>query len=303
VATLEQMMNRRYTETGGGTRGTLASEGLYQRPVVSNQGLAGTGVQTVANQLAYGRQVAPEGLVENRLNNLTASNSPYINQARMEARRYAASRGLGNSAFAGAAGIEAAIRQGLPIAQADAGAINTAASQTQDSLNQNLMQERDLMNQATMAAANRSAVTEGLANAGRDAAADRQFQLQLQRERLGYEGEQAGLDRSHQYNMTGFEYGLRDNLADNDTFRQDWMADQNFTRDQYAGMVDYQRQMATLGYAAEIDSTQSFRNMLNQYALENPDVFNAEDYARIGTYMQQESTRQYSNIFRRWMGG
>ena len=75
--------------------------------------------QTTTNDLS----VKPE-TVENRLNDLTASGSRYVEQARSDAQRNANSRGLINSTMAGEAGVEAAIRSALPIASQDATNLN-----------------------------------------------------------------------------------------------------------------------------------------------------------------------------------
>lgn len=63
---------------------------------------------------------APTDTVQGQLGSLLNSGSPYIQQARDRAQRYAASRGLINSSIAGGAGEEAAISQALPIASQDA---------------------------------------------------------------------------------------------------------------------------------------------------------------------------------------
>src|SRR6187455_1896593 len=55
-----------------------------------------------------------------QLNNLTASDSPYLRQARNSAMASAAARGLGNSSYAAGNAQGAAIRAALPIATNDA---------------------------------------------------------------------------------------------------------------------------------------------------------------------------------------
>ena len=303
MPSIDQFYSQR-RRAGGGTNGTLSTRGLYQNPTASHQGLGGTGITSAGDNMGYIRTVGDDGLVENRLNNLTAGDSAYINQARTGAQRYAAGRGLGNSAYAGAAGIEAAIRQAMPIAAADASAINQAQSENSGYMNAGLQQQRQLMNQATIAGAELEASERARRSAMSASAASDANSLRMQRERLGYEGEQQGLDRAHQYGMMGYEFGLRNEIADNDSFRTDWLSNQSFNREQYGAMTQMQRDMATMGYAAEIDSAMSFRNMFNQYALENPDVFNAQNYTNIGTFMTNQTTQMYSDLFARWgLGG
>jgi hypothetical protein len=78
------------------------------------------------------REVQPDELVENRLAGLLSGNSKYIRQARLQGLEHGG--GLG-----GTAGIQAAvgeaIRNGLPIATADAQAFRDAAAQNMDALN------------------------------------------------------------------------------------------------------------------------------------------------------------------------
>ena len=85
----------------------------------------------------YTAEVRPElETVEARLNRLTASDSPYIEQARRETMREANTRGLINTSIAAASGQQAAIREALPIAQADA-----ELYQRERELNQNTINE------------------------------------------------------------------------------------------------------------------------------------------------------------------
>lgn len=72
------------------------------------------------------------GTVAGQLNDLTASGSTYTNLAKSDAIRQSNSRGLINSTMAGAAGTEAAIRAGLPIAQADAKTYNDTRLKNQE---------------------------------------------------------------------------------------------------------------------------------------------------------------------------
>lgn len=85
---------------------------------------------------AYTRNVQPNELISTNLNNLVTNGSPYLDQARNQAMADAAARGLGNSSYAAGNAQGAAIRAAMPIAQADASAFGTAASQNEDALNQ-----------------------------------------------------------------------------------------------------------------------------------------------------------------------
>lgn len=285
--------------SGGGTRGTLASEGLYSNPNASNQGL-NEGTRSVAGGLAYNRSVQPSGLVENRLVDLLKTDNPYIQQAIKQGERTAANRGLLNSSIAAGTSQAEAYKAGLPIAAADASAINTAEGQNVDVLNQNLMQQRDLMNQMTIAERNQMAAGEAAAAAGRaqEAIANRQMEhdLRMQRERLGYEGEQAGLNRLQQFGLMDREYGLRTQMEDDAAFRQDWLSSEDFNREFYGSM-------SRLLAGAAINSAADFNNMMNQYALENPDILDQERHSTVSSAIAQNTSnvlmQMLANMFGR----
>lgn len=283
------------TTTGGGTNGTLATRGLYTKPTTSNAGL-NEGTRSVADGLAYNRSVQDGGLVQNRLVDLLASDSAYIKQAENAGKRYAASRGGINSMMAGNSAIAEAYRAGMPIAAADANAINAADQQNVDVLNGNLMQERALMNEATIAAANRESAQQAYQAGSMDAAEERRMALQMQRERLGFEGEQAGLGRAHEYGMTGYEYGLRNQLSDSDAYREEWLAGNNFNREFYGNM-------SMLAAGARISSAQDFTSMLSQYALDNPDIFSQENYTQALDFIGGSTDRFITDIFANFFGG
>jgi hypothetical protein len=193
------------TTTTGGTSGTLGTQGYYSRQALSNQGL-NTGTRSVADNLAYNRSVQPEGMVENRLIDLIDRDSAYMQQATRGAERMANSRGLLNSSIAAGNARAASVSAAMPIAAADANSINAAETQNLDALNAAGMQERALINEATIArGAHQSA--QGAYEAGQqEALRDRQHQLQMQRERLGFEGEQAELGRLHNFGIMDRDY-------------------------------------------------------------------------------------------------
>lgn len=283
------------SSSSGGTSGTLATQGLYTRPGASNEGL-NAGTRSVANGLAYNRSVQPEGLVENRLNNLLDANGEYIQQATQAGERFAANRGLLNSSIAAGASRAEAYKAGMPIAAADANSINSAEEQNVAVLNQNHMQERQLMNEATIAAANQQSAQGAYEAGAREAAADREFRRQMQREQYGYEGEQRQLDRLHDFGTMDREYDWRSRFADDDAFRSEWMADNNFNREFYGSM-------ATMFAGAQLNSSQDFFSMLNQYQFENPDIFSQEDYGNAMNYMGGSMASFLGDLFSSIMGG
>lgn len=84
----------------------------------------------------------PTDTVEGRLANLTSGESKYVDLAKNEAIKTAASRGLINSTMAAGAGTEAAIRQALPIAQQDAKTYSDQRIMNQTEQNKAVLQEQ-----------------------------------------------------------------------------------------------------------------------------------------------------------------
>lgn len=90
------------------------------------------------------RTVSPNELVENRINNLLASNSPYIQRARTSGLQFANQRGLLNSSIAAQASEEAAIARAGEIASQDASTYAQAALANQQAQNTAGLQDAQL---------------------------------------------------------------------------------------------------------------------------------------------------------------
>lgn len=86
--------------------------------------------------LDFMRQVTPNELVSNQINNLTAGNSQYMQNARRRGAEYAGSRGNINSSIGAGSAMRASLEAGLPIAQQDAATYASANTQNADALNQ-----------------------------------------------------------------------------------------------------------------------------------------------------------------------
>jgi hypothetical protein len=82
------------------------------------------------------RQVDPNELTSTQLNQITSSGSPLMQRAAAQGRAAANNRGLINSSLAAQSAQNAVIEHAAPIAQADAGAYQTAAQQNQQFQNQ-----------------------------------------------------------------------------------------------------------------------------------------------------------------------
>lgn len=96
-------------------------------------------------------QVNPQELTSVNLQQLLASDSPYIQAATRAGERQAASRGMLNSSMAAGAARRAAIEAGLPIAGADAQAYQGAANQTRDFIYRDALANNDTARQDWLA--------------------------------------------------------------------------------------------------------------------------------------------------------
>lgn len=276
--------------TGGGTTGTLATSGNYTDPPVPRQSQA-QGIQGADNR-AYTRQVTNNELVSNQLNNLMNQGGAYLSNARRRGLEQANRRGMLNSSIAAGSAERAGIEAAMPIASADAAAYGTAQTQNMEALNQNLMQQRDIMNQQAIAA---SSLTAAGVSAGAQAAVAREqmaLDAQLQRERLAYEGEQAGLNRYHQLGMSSTEYGQQLGA----------MGMQYNLQNQNAALQDQRTfgyGLQSAAYAQQMQNqSQWYTGMINSY-FDNPAVFNMADlgyYSQIGQTMMQPFTSWLSNL-------
>lgn len=276
--------------SGGGTTGTLATSGNYTDPNVPRQSQA-QGIQGAENR-AYTRQVTNNELVSNQLNNLMNQEGAYLSNARRRGLEQANRRGLLNSSIAAGSAERAGIEAAMPIASADAAAYGTAQTQNMEALNQNLMQQRDIMNQQEMARW-QSAISGQ--SAGAQAALAREqmaLDAQLQRERLAYEGEQAGLNRYHQLGMSNTEYGQQLGA----------MGMQYGLQNQNAALQDQRTfgyGLQSAAYAQQMQNqSQWYTGMVNTY-FNDPAAFNMADlgyYSQIGQTMMQPFTSWLSNL-------
>jgi hypothetical protein len=161
-----------------------------------------------------------------------------------------------------------------------------------EALNQNLMQQRDIMNQQEMARWN--SVVAGQSAGMQAAIAREQMALdsQMQRERLAYEGEQAGLGRYHQLGMSNTEYGQQLGA----------MGMQYGLQNQNAAAQDQR----TFGYGVQSaayaqqmqNQSQWYTGMVNTY-FNDPAAFNMADlgyYSQVGQTMMQPFTSWLSNL-------
>jgi hypothetical protein len=87
------------------------------------------------------RTVHPQELVEWRMANMMSESNPYTAQAITQAKQWANQSGMLNTSIASSAGIDAAIKNILPIAQQDAATLHGQALANQKVVNEFLMQD------------------------------------------------------------------------------------------------------------------------------------------------------------------
>jgi hypothetical protein len=262
-------LNFTYNSTREQTPGTLSSSGLYKE--VTARGNPALGVRGA--ERAYVTDAGPQDLVENRVTNLLASDNPYVANARSRGLASAAKRGNLNSSIAAGSAERAAIESALPIATTDANTMSQTRMLNQTELNKNLMQERQIQNEMLLGATNAAAAAAGGAAGARQAALEadiqRQAQLQMQRERLAFEGEQGGLQRQF----------------------QDYMSRQGYGMDLGRMQAEFGYDIGRAGYGADLSDRSNYRQFLNQMSLDNNrfannryDAFIASDLGRLDGY-------------------
>jgi hypothetical protein len=115
-------------------------DGPYpEQPVPNVPGTAGAPIgQPLPGGLGldFARNITPNELVANQLDQLLRSNSPYVQNARQRGAEYAASRGNINSSIGAGASERAALEAALPIASSDAQAYRDANAANFESLSQ-----------------------------------------------------------------------------------------------------------------------------------------------------------------------
>lgn len=200
---------------------------------------------------AYVRDVQGNETVSQQLNQLTSQNSPYIQQHRQQAMAGANARGMANTGLAAALSQRAAIGAALPIAQQDAATYLQTASENQRWLNERA-------NNRDQLAASQASARGARAAAERQAEIDARNRLQLQRENLAYQGEQAGLGRLHDFGMG--QFGLGADLT---------RMDAGYGYDLGRMGAGYEYDLGRMGYGAQIGDWSADRDFQRQRQFQN----------------------------------
>ena len=93
------------------------------------------------------RTVNVQELVEYRMSQMMQDDNPYLQASVARAKQFANQQGLLNTSIAASAGVDAAIRSILPIAQQDAATLHGQALENQRAVNEFLMQDYLMKNQ------------------------------------------------------------------------------------------------------------------------------------------------------------
>lgn len=205
------MVPRAQPPTGGGLGGNVQSPGPQGGGSGSSTTVSGGGTgfnydprigqgplppnTWGAQNRAYVREPRQEELSSYQLNLLTSeATNPLMRNARTGAAQAYSARGGLNSSMAGEAAQKAVIETAAPFALQNAGAYGQAASENQQYLNQ-----RDLANMQLEESQRQYNASIEAARMGNE------YELQRQRERLAFEGEQNELGRQYGFNMAGME--------------------------------------------------------------------------------------------------
>jgi len=257
----------------------------HERATLTNQGGVSVGGGFGANGLDYDemgphtREVGEDELVENRLQGLLESDSPYMQQAMRQGERSAARRGaLSSSIFAGASQA-AAIERALPIAAQDAQTFSRVASENSQHINNNTlaeMQSKTGIAQASISASASVASSQIAANANREIAQLRTDAEANAREFAAAQEEfMFGLQQAGRLELGEQEFGFREQLQTNEFGQQLTMQERanQYALDQMnfqGGIQDYlQGQRLKMGFVGQMmNGMYQNVNTLNQMGMD-----------------------------------
>lgn len=192
-----------------------------QTPTPFNSGRF-TGISNQGGAYVY--NPPEEHLVAGRLRELQSRNNPLVANARARALRRANARGDVNSSYSAGAAETAAMEAMLPVAMQDSDTLTRVNIQ-----NAQNAAERAIAEANANAAQGSAAVGAAMAAAERDnARMARDLQLQMQRESLAFQGEQAGYGRQHDFDMFERQMGRDLTLGERQFLQQLAMNEQGF---------------------------------------------------------------------------
>jgi hypothetical protein len=205
-------------------------------------------VNSILQQLWQGQggnmpQVDPAALANQYMTSLLGADSPYIQSARQAGLEAANSRGLLNSSIAAGTSQRAAVDAAMPMFQQAYGL--------------NAQREQNTFNGALQ----RTQLGMGLLG---------------QRENNAFQGNQADLQRQFEGTQAQLDRNLKQKLQSDSAYQQDWLANQDFTRQFNAALSMIPIQTAT-----------QFSQLIQQYALDNPEVYTPSVISGMTTFFSQ----------------
>lgn len=217
-------------------------------------------------------------LVRGQMGILQNQNGQYMQQAKQNAMELANARGQANSDYAAGAAQRAAIDAALPIAAQDSETLTRIGLSNAEA--EQRMRELEMQKSIASAASSAPWTGDRLTAEGE---AMRAHDLQLQRERLAFEGEQAGLGRGHEYGMGlfGLEGGLYRDQMGYDAQRQLGFDDFGFDLGRMGQEFGYNSALARLG--ADLGLRSDYYNQ--RWGAER-DINQINAQGRMGLYTQ-----------------
>lgn len=248
----------------------------YQQPPTPFSGGGFSGLQ-LGQGGAYVYSPPPEHLVSGQLRQLQSRSNPLVQRARADALRRANARGDINASYAAGAAEGAAFDAMMPVAMQDSATLTRVHMQ-----NAQNAQDRAIAEANANAARGGDAIGATLAAAERDnAEAARNLQLQLQRERLAFEGEQAGYGREHDVGMFERALGRDLTLGERNFLQQMALNEQGFGFTRQLGEDEYGRDIGRMGYEWARD-----RDLTNQQGDWQSRILDQQNQYNIGGFQR-----------------
>lgn len=199
-------------------------------------------------------QFAPTQVVQQTLDQFIGSNSPYMRNAQLRGLEQANQRGMLNSSISAGAAQRAAMETAMPLVDQSLG----------------LQRQR-----------------EGYAFQGEQAGLDRSFQAQQQDVQRQFQASQADIDRTIQVRESQLnrdfqgsqaeaDRAFRSQLQSDSVTQQDWLASQAYTR-------EFNGQLSLM----PIQSAYQLNGAIQQYALENPEIYTPDIISGMTNFFQQ----------------
>lgn len=200
-----------------------------------------------------GPQANPASLANQYMADLLSKDNPYLRDARTRAMATAAGRGLSNSSIAAGNAESAAINAAQPLFQAAYGLNAQRENNTFQGAQNRFNQGMNLLGQREQNA----------------------FTAQQHQGDLTWQGQQAQADRD-----------LKSKLQSDATFQQDYLANQDFTRQFNAALS-----------MIPINTANQFMQSISQYAIENPEIYTPETISGMQNFFTQTMSSMLKQFF------